>query len=400
MRFKQDNNQNTYLKNIQDDNGSNNEDFPDAPPTISQELEFAEQPKFPRFTQTSQTPPNDPREVNPFLMNTEHLLTKPPPSPQDFEVEIYPYTASSGTHYTWGESILKVAYQAYKALKGRDHSKWLSKVHSLDDHWEAIFQVPTKLDAFEIKWINPPERFKIFFKMDDGSKYIPLTQLIEKYKKINNGKISDKNSVSLSDAFIFHKPIFAKRLRISMNKPIKQDTFGIQLVAFYEKRTTVLVRNTQIFPDIQMCLWVNDQKPKENDRVVVYSCIDALELGDNRELWVVYTDRTIRHFISRMCLGFDDNMDIVLKKCVDFDPTYRILVKTDGTLVYEGYEDKVIAAETQNTAGHNFVNRQTEITVSSQADNTVYRKENIICKLFIKNKSGMTRIGFQLQDSL
>ena len=87
-----------------------------------------------------------------------------------------------------------------------------------------------------------------------------MTDLVEKYKTLDktDRKINDKNEMAFTDAFIFHKPIFAKRLRIAMNKPIKQDTFGITTVAFYEKRTTILIRNILIYPDIQMCFWVNN----------------------------------------------------------------------------------------------------------------------------------------------
>ena len=149
-----------------------------TPPLISEELKQTEFKKL-RFAQGKQAPQlTSPRDANPFMLNTEWHQTKPPPSPTDFEVEVVPKSANSQTHYSWGFWPYKVAYTAYKALKGRSHSKWLSKQHAIDDHWEAVFAFPQKLDSMDITWTNPPERFKLYFKLDEGSKYVPLTELL------------------------------------------------------------------------------------------------------------------------------------------------------------------------------------------------------------------------------
>jgi hypothetical protein len=359
---------------------------PNPPPTISEELKTQEMENF-RFAQTGSkaAPPKGlMRDANPFMLNTEHLLKKPPANPQDYEVEVVPRSANSQTHYSWGFWPFRVSYSAFNALKGRFHSKWLSKQHALDDHWEAVFKFPQKLDSFDILWTNPPERMRIWFKLDDSSSYIPLTDLITKYKKVDDSKINSKDNVSYTDAFVFHKPIFAKRLRISMNKPLKQEVFGIDFVRFFEKRTVVLIRNSKIQPDKQLCMWINNHNPQEFDRIELIDCIEAIQLGDNRELWVYYTDKTIRHYISQMCIGFNERMEICLRKCYEVNPAFKIMVNTDGSLGMEDFEDKLISANTQNKVGQNFVTPQTEIIASSQADGSIYRKENITSKLYKK----------------
>lgn len=370
------------LRSIKEEEYPKEELSDDSPPTITEQLKQQEMDKL-RFAQTGNkaAPPLGlMRDANPFMLNTEHVLKKPPANPADFEVEVVPRSANSQTHYSWGFWPFRAVYSAINALKGRFHSKWQSKQHAIDDHWEAVFAFPQKLDAFEITWLLPPERFRIYFKLEDGSKYIPLTELIEKYTKLENGKNKNRDTVSLTDAFIFHKPIFAKRIRIAMNKPVKQDTFSIEFVRFYEKRTVVMIRNHSIYPNKQMCFWCNNPDPKEFDRIELIDCTEAVQLGDNRELWVYYTDKTIRHYISHMCMGFDDRMNLVMRKCIENDPNYKVLVNTDGSLTFEGFEEKVISANTQNRVGQNFVNPQTELTVSSQADGGVYRKENITSK--------------------
>jgi len=350
----------------------------DAPPTITEQLKQKELDKL-RFSQSRAAPPRAMAgEANPFMINTEHVRKKPPSNPTDYEVPIVPRSANSQTHYSWGFPPFRVSYAAYNCLEGRWHSKWLSKQHAIDDHWEAVFSFPQKLDSMEITWTNPPERFRLYFKLDESSKYIPLTELIEKYKKVEDGKKKNKDTVSMKDSFLFHKPLFAKRVRIAMNKPTKQDTFGIEYVKFFEKRTTIMMRNQTIYPDKQVCFWVNSPNPQEFDKIELLDCVEAIQLGDNRELWVYYTDRSIRHYISQMCMGFDDKYNLCLRKCIENDPTYKVFVNTDGSLNFEGFEDRIISANTHNRVGQNFVNMKTELTVTSQADSGVYRKENIL----------------------
>lgn len=374
------------------------EDPLDSPPSISEELKRKELENM-RFAELKTAPPKvQTREINPFMINTEHILKKPAAAPGDFEVEVIPRSAFSSTHYSWGFWPFKVNYAARNALRIRDHTKWLSKQHVIDDHWEAVFLYPQKLDSFEITWTNPPERFRIFFKQSDGSHYIALTELIEKYKPIEAGKLNSKDNVGLSDAFLFHKPIFAKRIRIAMNKPTKQDMFGIEWVRFYEKRTTILIKNSDLDPNKQMCLWVNTPMPKEYDRVEIYSCVDAIQVGDNRELWVYYTDKTIRHFISHMCIGFDDKYNLVLRQCMDNDPTFKLEVNTDGTISFNGFDDRIFATNNQDRTGINFVTRDTEISVTSQADSQMYKKENITLggQGYWMSQPGQTQCSMQL----
>jgi hypothetical protein len=332
-------------------------------------------------------------ESNPFMINCEHMTKRPPRSKEDHEEEIIPATANSGTSLHFDTSP-PVSYSAIKALRNPFHDYWMSKLHSVDDHWEAVFNYPQKLDSFTIEWRYPPKRFKIWFKIDESETYLPLTELIEKYKDVEDDKNNDKNNTSKSDAFIFNKPIFAKRIRIAMNTPLQQEAFAIDFVRFYEKRTTMLIRNQNFTPGTQLCMLVNSANPKENDRVEFMDCTKCIQIGDNRELWVSYTDKTIRHLKSSLCLGYDNKFDVVLRKCIESDPVYRIFVNSDSTLSFQSEKDRIISMKTDKELGINYVNKMTDITATSTADNVLYSVNNIkeLAEGFWMSKPGDTKV--------
>ena len=168
------------------------------------------------------------KELNPFLLNTDHLFKKPISSPMDHEVQVMNMIARSKTFFSFGSGERKVFYPAYKALVGINHEKWLSRIHVENEIWEAQFKVPQKLDTICIEWLNPPKYLKLWFKLDEETEFIPITELIEKQKAVNeDGKNPSPESVSDTDCFVFNKPLYAKKLRISMSHPLKSNCFSI-----------------------------------------------------------------------------------------------------------------------------------------------------------------------------
>lgn len=381
QKFGPEKTANSYIKG---------EDVKGAPPSISEEF------KKMRFSQTNSQmapPTSTSAESNPFMINCEHMTKRPPRSKEDHEEEIIPATANAGTSLHF-DTNPPVSYSAIKALRNPFHDYWMSKLHSVDDHWEAVFSYPQKLDSFTIEWRYPPKRFKIWFKIEESESYIPLTELIEKYKDVEDDKNNDKNNTAKSDAFIFNKPIYAKRIRIAMNTPLQQEAFAIDFVRFYEKRTTMLIRNQNFTPGTQLCMLVNSANPKENDRVEFMDCTKCIQIGDNRELWVSYTDRTIRHLKSSLCLGYDPKYDVVLRKCIESDPVYRIFVNADSTLSFQSEKDRIISMKTDKELGINYVNKMTDITATSTADNVLYSVNNIkeLAEGFWMSKPGDTKV--------
>ena len=130
-----------------------------------------------------------------------------------------------------------VSYGACNAISGRSTSYWLSKPNVKDDSWEAVFDEPQKIDLIEINWLYPPKNFKVFFKLDDSSDYIALSQLYEKIKYLSDiGMIANKYSFNPWNTIVFQKPIFAKRIRFALSEPLERyRSFAINKVKFYQK---------------------------------------------------------------------------------------------------------------------------------------------------------------------
>ena len=193
----------------------------------------------------------------------------------------------------------------------------------------------------------------------------------------SEGKISSDDATSEHNAIAFHKPIFARRIRINLNEPLKKSSFSIWSVKFFQKRTTMLIKN-ELFDDTQhFCMYVNTNKPREGTEVVAYSCLQSLVLGNNNEMFIYYNDSSVRHFLSKMCVGFNEKHILILKKCGDFNAPFTIQLRSDNTLYFNGYQDQCIIMDETKKISDNLVLPETEIFITSQADNQTFKKENI-----------------------
>lgn len=321
---------------------------------------------------------NNIKEKNILMMNSEVLNAKPPTDKDDFESDVLPNSANAGSEFKWTFLWWTIMhFPARNALRS-DGTYWLSQRGRQHDHWEAVFDQPQKIDVIDIKWRLAPKRFRVFIKLDDNSEYIPVTGVFEKTSFINKeGKISSHDAISEFNAIVFNKPIFAKRVRINLNEPVKHGSFSIFFVKFYQKRTTMLIKNELIDTQWNYCMYVNTNMPVDGTKVEVYPCLRSLTLANNNELWVYYNDYSIRHYNSKMCLGFDVENDLALRSCGDFNPSFTLKLRHDSTMYFTGYENKCIVVDEKKKVSSNFLNEDTEITVTSQADLQTFKKENI-----------------------
>lgn len=314
--------------------------------------------------------------LNPFIINTDVVESKPPASIEDQETEIIPLTASSASAFSWGFlNWNHVSFPASNTLSGHN-GFWLSKRDVMDDHLEYIFKKPTKLDYLLIHWRLPPKRFRVFFKLKDDNDYIPLTELIEKFKPISENKKISEDSASEYNALIFNKPIFARRLRIVMNEPLKKKSFSVFKVKFFQKKTVSLIRNMKVDSETHQCLTVNTSEPKDRTPVYSYDCLKTVLFGDNRELFVVNPNKSITHYNSKLCLGFEHS-NIQLRKCDSSNPAYKVNVNPDSSLSFEYYKEKLIFIDNKKKISDNYITEETEILVSSEFDKETLKKENI-----------------------
>lgn len=321
---------------------------------------------------------------NIFIMNTEILDHKPHASSIDNEQEVIPRTARAGTYFTWGFAWWSfLAFPPENSIIGRSYSYWLSKDGVNEDYIEYTFDIPTKLDSMLIEWRLPPTSFKLEFRVSDNGPLIPLTNKEVKFKKIqDDGKPGSLAAVWPNNGFKFNKPIFVKSVKISMWEPLKSHKFSIFKTRFFNLRTTMVIVNQTVDPCKQFCFYVNTDKPVEGTSVESIDCLSGMSTADNRELFQYYSDRSVRSYNSKLCIGFDPlSKVVVLRNCQNYSP-YKITTNNDNSLSFTGYENECIYLDTSKSQSENMVNQTTEVLATSEFDKGLYKKENITSKYF------------------
>lgn len=344
---------------------------------------------FFRFTQTSskESKSNNSDATNIFIMNTEVLNSKVAYDKGDYEQEVIPRAANAGTYYSWGFAWWTfLSFPPENAIFGRSSSYWLSKNGVNKDYLEFTFDIPTKLDSMLIEWRLPPQKFKVEFRVQDGGALIPLTNEISKFEKINSdGSKGNYSQVSPNNALSFLKPIFAKAIRVTMIEPLKSRKFSVNKVRFYNIRTTMMIVNQSVDPCNQYCLYINTSEPKDGTVVEAMECLSGMSTADNRELFQYWSDRSVRTYSKKHCLGFDmATHDLILKDCPYYTP-FMVVTNADNSLSFKGYESMCIALDTSQSISSNFVNEKTNLKASSEFDKGQYKKENILSKLIFFN---------------
>jgi hypothetical protein len=324
-------------------------------------------------------------ELNIFIINTNiGIKTNAPAGSQ--EQEVYPTTATSNTYYQyswrWWKNIFY--YPPVEAInRGGSWKYWMSKNGVTEDYIEFFFATPTKLNSMSILWRLHPKRYKVEFRVSDGGKLIPVTEMQYKYKDIeDDGRPGSISKVLDTNSLMFQKPIFAKSVKISMWDPLKSEKFSIFKVKFWNQRDTLLIVNKMFDSCKNYCFYVNTDKPLDGSRVQAADCLSGMSTADNRELWMLNSDNSVEHKNSHLCLSEDmGTHDVILKGCGPYNP-FKINVKTDDTLSFRGYEKDCLVMDTSTNQTLNFINIKTELSVTSEYDDEVYKKTNISSKYF------------------
>jgi hypothetical protein len=244
---------------------------------------------------------------------------------------------------------------------------WVSS-RGAHDTWEAYFAVPQKIDVITIHWKLPPRYFRIYFKLNMNGPEIPATTIFP-------NRIDRTNAINYEHAIVLNKPIIARFVKIAMNEPKLQNRFSIDKIRFFVKASYVVIKNSYVNSCRNMCLFVNTDKPRPGTSIEVYNCSEAIVTGNNNEMFIYTGRRALLHMNSKLCVAFDHKQDIVLQKCSENKPEYRIQFHDDNSLYFEGFPKDCIYIE--DTPANNYVNTSTNIIVTSQADDMTYKKENI-----------------------
>jgi len=249
-----------------------------------------------------------------------------------------------------------------------------------NDYWEADFKKIERIDVIQIQWKLPPKRFKIFFKIDLQSEWIPASDIFVKYTlKDTNGVMIKNNDVSEYNTAYFNKPILCKKLRITMNEPLNKKSFSIINVNFYSKSNTGIMKaNKGKLNSSELCWFVNTDKPRPGSHLISYPCIDAISVGSGKELFDLEPNNFIKLHNTDLCVGYSEkNTDIILKDCKEEKPAYKIEYDQDGSMYFKGRESLRISIENNIKNSINLINKNTEIIATSELDNEQNKKENI-----------------------
>lgn len=251
----------------------------------------------------------------------------------------------------------------------------------MHDHWEAEFVTIVKLDTIEIHWRLAPTRFKIFYKVDLKSDWIPASDIFNKLQvKDKQGNIITSGAAAEYNTIYFIKPLHCKKIRIMMNEPIKKKSFSINKVLFYSKRNTGLIKSI-LFESArgEHCWYVNTDKPRDGSLVVAYPCIEAISMGSGYELFTLETNGQIKLINSSLCVGYSDSTkEVMLKECGESRSAFTLLFDIDHSLYFIGEKTLSLYMDVKKNEGYNLIDSSTEIVATSEMDKHEHKKENII----------------------
>lgn len=318
-------------------------------------------------------------EKNEYTLNADVYETKLPASTTDIENEVFPKTAKAGTTYVWSFLFWKKNDYAATCAISNKPKYWMSRKRVKNDYWEAYFDKPTKISKIVIDWKNAPKRFKVFFNYDSTkSEYIPATPNYSKFDHVTKSATkSSKSALSLENTIIFNRPILAKQIKIAMSEPINNSFFAINSVSFYEMTNHIIIKNEVLLKSTQLCLFVNSNKIKVGEVVEAYSCLEAVGIGNNNEIFIQDINKSIRHMNSGLCLGFNKASELALTKCSKYAPPFTLQARSDLSLFFTGYPNKCLVIDITNKSNVNFISPLTEVITTSDLDNS-YSKKNLI----------------------
>lgn len=318
-------------------------------------------------------------EKNEYTLNADIYETKLPASTTDIENEVFPKTAKAGTTFSWGFLLWKKTEFTATCAISNKAKYWMSRKRVKNDYWEAYFDKPTKISKIVIDWKNAPKKFKIFFNYDSTkSEYIPATPNYSKYDHVTQfATKSSKNALSLENTIIFNRPILAKQIKIAMSEPINNSFFAINSVSFYEMTNHIIIKNEVLLKNTQLCLFVNSNKIKVGEIVEAYSCLEAVGIGNNNEIFIQDINKSIRHMNSGLCLGFNKASELALTKCSKYAPPFTLQTRSDLSLFFTGYPNKCLVIDITNKSNVNFISPLTEVITTSDLDNS-YSRKNLI----------------------
>lgn len=114
------------------------------------------------------------------------------------------------------------------------------------------------------------------------------------------------NYRSYAESVIFDEPIFATGVRILMKDPVFY-YFGIYQVKVVTKKWLVQLKSGQN-TDSDECLNLNNGVASYGQEITVRNCIEAIEQGDARELFILQNNMQITSYNENFCIESSDGV--------------------------------------------------------------------------------------------
>jgi len=221
---------------------------------------------------------------------------------------------------------------------------------------------------------------KIFHKLDGTDDWISSTEAFSRDElKDKEGNKIPNGSSSIYNSIYFKKPLLCTELRIMMNQPIKKKSFSITYVKFFTKNSKGIMKTS--FGTKKMCWYVNTNVPREDQNLYTYPCVKTIFFGTANDMFELTTNRMIKNLNTGLCVGYDINTsEVVLKDCKSEGSSYQINYNLDSSIYFDRMTGTAIYYEKTKDSIMNFVDEKTETHVSSEADKSQYKKENMLLK--------------------
>jgi hypothetical protein len=165
-----------------------------------------------------------------------------------------------------------------------------------------------------------------------------------------------------------------------MTEPVLFNSFSLNKVRFYVKASYIILKNSLLLPCNNLCLYVNTDKPRPGSFVEAYSCSDAVSAANNNELFIHTGSNAIVHSNSKHCIGYNNTKDLVLQSCNHNNTPFKIQFNNDYTIYFEGLPKDCWYIDDTSRLSPNYIDKDTSIKVTSQADKQSYKKENLRSK--------------------
>lgn len=220
---------------------------------------------------------------------------------------------------------------------------------------------------------------KIFYKLDETKDWIGATEVfIKEELKDSNGNSIPATTDHVFYTIYFKKSLLCQQFKIMMNQPTKKKTFSIYKVGFFNKINIGIIKSPLIDQKINNCWFINSNLMRSGIPVYNYPCVEGISVPIGTELFSMLPTHQIKPFKSPYCIGFDPKTNnVILSECQEASSASEIYINDDYTMFFKGRKNTPISIDVAHK-NINLISEESDVSASSEADTTQYKKENLL----------------------